>query len=66
MLQAAETAYTADDVPLAIKMFLTVVDMTDSDDSEQLLQESTPLGITLRAWFGVKLVGLHCSAVVFY
>jgi hypothetical protein len=39
-------------------MFLTVVDMTDGDDSEQLLQESTPLGITVRAWFGVKLVGL--------
>ncbi|OAX34477.1 TPR-like protein [Rhizopogon vinicolor AM-OR11-026] len=55
MLQAAETAYTAEDFPLAIKMFLTVVDMTDGDDSEQLLQESTPLGITVRAWFGVKL-----------
>jgi hypothetical protein len=66
MLQAAETAYTAEDFPLAIKMFLTVVDMTDSDDSEQLLQESTPLGITMRAWFGVKLVGLRCSAVAFY
>ncbi|KAJ8589780.1 TPR-like protein [Rhizopogon salebrosus TDB-379] len=55
MLQAAETAYTAEDFPLAIKMFLTVVDMTDGDDSEQLLQESTPLGLTVRAWFGVKL-----------
>jgi len=55
VLQAAETAYTAEDFPLAIKMFLTVVDMTDGDDSEQLLQESTPLGLTVRAWFGVKL-----------
>lgn len=55
VLQAAETAYTSEDFPLAIKMFLTVVDMTDADDSEQLLQESTPLGITVRAWFGVKL-----------
>ena len=61
MLQAAETAYTAEDIPLAIKMFLTVVDMTDGDDSEQLLQESTPLGITVRAWFGVKLVRLSFS-----
>jgi hypothetical protein len=56
VLQAAETAYTSEDFFLAIKMFLTVVDMTDADDSEQLLQESTPLGITVRAWFGVKLV----------
>ncbi|KAG2035976.1 hypothetical protein BDR03DRAFT_474723 [Suillus americanus] len=55
VLQAAETAYTSEDIFLAIKMFLTVVDMTDADDSEQLLQESTPLGITVRAWFGVKL-----------
>ncbi|KAG1793072.1 TPR-like protein [Suillus plorans] len=55
VLQAAETAYTSEDFSLAIKMFLTVVDMTDADDSEQLLQESTPLGITVRAWFGVKL-----------
>jgi hypothetical protein len=56
VLQAAETAYTSEDFSLAIKIFLTVVDMTDADDSEQLLQESTPLGITVRAWFGVKLV----------
>jgi hypothetical protein len=55
-LQAAETAYTVGDVALSIKMFLTVVDMTDGDDSESLV-ESTPLGITVRAWYGVKLVG---------
>jgi len=53
-LQAAETAYTVGDVALSIKMFLTVVDMTDGDDSESLV-ESTPLGITVRAWYGVKL-----------
>lgn len=56
VLQAAETAYTAGDLALAIKMFLMVVDMTDGDDSESLI-ESTPLGITVRAWYGVKLVG---------
>ncbi|KAN0094500.1 hypothetical protein V8E55_002787 [Tylopilus felleus] len=54
VLQAAETAYTAGDLALAIKMFLMVVDMTDGDDSESLI-ESTPLGITVRAWYGVKL-----------
>ncbi|KAF8128535.1 TPR-like protein [Boletus edulis] len=54
VLQAAETAYTAGDLALAIKMFLMVVDMTDGDDSESLV-ESTPLGITVRAWYGVKL-----------
>ncbi|KAG6380339.1 TPR-like protein [Boletus reticuloceps] len=54
VLQAAETGYTAGDLALAIKMFLMVVDMTDGDDSESLV-ESTPLGITVRAWYGVKL-----------
>jgi hypothetical protein len=51
MLQAAETAYTADDIPLSIKMFLIVIDMTDGDDPK-----SIPTGITVRAWFGVRLV----------
>lgn len=64
VLQAAETAYTSEDFCLAIKMFLTVVDMTDTDDSEQPLQDSTPLGITVRAWFGVKLVRLFLSHVL--
>ncbi|EIW79724.1 TPR-like protein [Coniophora puteana RWD-64-598 SS2] len=54
LLQAAETAYTAGDVPLSIRMFLMVVDMSDGDDNEPLA-ESTPLGITVRAWYGVKL-----------
>ncbi|KAI9567671.1 TPR-like protein [Boletus coccyginus] len=54
VLQAAETAYTAGDLALSVKMFLMVVDMTDGDDSESLV-ESTPLGITVRAWYGVKL-----------
>jgi tetratricopeptide (TPR) repeat protein len=54
VLQAAETAYTAADIPLSIKMFLTTVDMTDADDSVALA-DSTPRGITVRAWYGVKL-----------
>ncbi|KAH7915910.1 TPR-like protein [Hygrophoropsis aurantiaca] len=54
-LQFAETAYTAGDIPLALKTFLMVVDMSDGDDSGISLAESTPLGITVRAWFGVKL-----------
>lgn len=55
VLQAAETAYTTGDVTLSIKMFLTVVDMTDADDTVSLV-DSTPTGITVRAWYGVKLV----------
>ena len=54
-LQFAETAYTAGDFSLALKMFLVVVDMSDRDDSDSLA-ESTPHGITVRAWYGVKLV----------
>lgn len=48
VLQSAETAYTAGDLPLSLKMFLMVVDMTDGDETE-FLAESTPLGITVRA-----------------
>ncbi|TDL27981.1 TPR-like protein [Rickenella mellea] len=51
-LQAAETAYTAGDIPLAIKMFLTVTDMSDDSDSPA---DSIPEGITVRSWYGVKL-----------
>ncbi|KIM54070.1 hypothetical protein SCLCIDRAFT_137544 [Scleroderma citrinum Foug A] len=54
VLQSAETAYTAGDLPLALKMFLMVIDMTDEDDTGSLT-ESTPFGITVRAWYGVKL-----------
>ncbi|KAI0046782.1 TPR-like protein [Auriscalpium vulgare] len=53
VLQAAETAYTAGDVPLAIKLFLVVVDMTDGDD-DVLVKDSIPSGITVRAWNGVQ------------
>ncbi|TBU37051.1 TPR-like protein [Dichomitus squalens] len=54
-LQYAETAYLAEDVPLALKTFLHVVDMTDDDDGDLAPSDSIPTGITLRAWFGVKL-----------
>lgn len=50
VLQSAETAYTIGDVPLAVKMFLMTVDMTDESDPP-----STPTGINVRAWYGVKL-----------
>ena len=55
-LQYAEMAYLAEDVPLALKMFLHTVDMTDDDDDDLAPSDSIPTGITLRAWFGVKLV----------
>ena len=57
-LQYAETAYLAEDVPLALKTFLQAVDMTDDDDGDLAPSDSIPMGITLRAWFGVKLVRL--------
>ncbi|THH18880.1 hypothetical protein EW146_g2175 [Bondarzewia mesenterica] len=56
VLQAAETAYTAGDICLAIKMFLMVVDMTD-DVGDAPVKDSIPTGITVRAWYGVELVG---------
>lgn len=50
-LQFAETAYSAGDIPLALKMFLVVIDMNESED-----EDAIPLGISVRAWWGTKLV----------
>ncbi|KAK0441684.1 hypothetical protein EV421DRAFT_1812150 [Armillaria borealis] len=52
-LRFAETAYTAGDIPLAIKMCLVVVDMTERDVSSP--HETAATGISIRAWWGVKL-----------
>ncbi|KAL9709370.1 Inositol phosphatase SIW14 [Leucoagaricus gongylophorus] len=52
-LQFAETAFTAGDIPLALKNFLIVIDMNDSDVS--VPQDQSPTGISVRAWWGVKL-----------
>ncbi|EIM87497.1 TPR-like protein [Stereum hirsutum FP-91666 SS1] len=51
VLQAAETAYTLEDIPLAIKWFLLVVDMTTDEDA----QKTKPTGIIVRAWYGIAL-----------
>jgi hypothetical protein len=53
VLQFAEIAYAAKDIPLSIKMYLMAVDMTDDEDSPI---KSMPSETTLRAWYGVKLV----------
>ncbi|KAF9530621.1 tetratricopeptide repeat domain 35 [Crepidotus variabilis] len=49
-LQFAETAYTSGDLPLALKMYLVVIEMNDSEDADAI-----PLGISVRAWWGAKL-----------
>lgn len=54
MLHFAETAYTANDVPLALKMSLVVLDMTERDVTTP--HEIAASGISIRAWWGVKLV----------
>lgn len=46
-------AHTSGDVPLAIRTFLMVVDMTDDEDAPTTSYQTD---ITLRAWYGVKLV----------
>ncbi|THH28637.1 hypothetical protein EUX98_g5555 [Antrodiella citrinella] len=58
----AETAYLAADVPLALKMYLQVVDMTDDDDDDVPPIDSIPTGLTLRAWYGVKLCTQRLTA----
>ncbi|KAF5384180.1 hypothetical protein D9615_003369 [Tricholomella constricta] len=50
-LQFAETAYTSGDLPLALKMFLLVVEMGERGASP----DAPPTGIQIRAWLGVKL-----------
>ncbi|TFK53012.1 hypothetical protein OE88DRAFT_1627603 [Heliocybe sulcata] len=52
VLRFAETAYTAGDIPLAMKSFLNVIDMADAD--EDAPAEQVPSGFTIRAWFGIK------------
>lgn len=60
-LRFAETAYTAGDIPLAIKMCLVVVDMTERDVSSP--HETAATGISIRAWWGVKLVSFLSQLV---
>ncbi|KAI9513505.1 TPR-like protein [Russula earlei] len=61
VLQAAETAYTAQDVPLAIRFFLMVVEMTGVD-SDETRPPPPPTGITVRAWYGVELSAARLEA----
>jgi len=61
VLQYAETAYSAGDLPLALKMFLVVIDM----DDESAAQEP-PRGISFRAWLGIKLVRRLSTCIYVY
>lgn len=69
-LQFAETAYLASDISLSLKTYLQVVDMTDDDDDDVPPIDTIPTGLTLRAWFGVKLVSnisvLLCNVLLIY
>ena len=62
-LQFAETAYTAGDIPLALKMFLVVIDMNESDIPDA--SDSPPSGISIRAWWGTKLVCIDMIPLLF-
>lgn len=53
MLEFAEIAYASGDMPLAVKTFLMAVDMTDDEDAPIASYQTD---VTLRAWYGVKLV----------
>ena len=37
-------------MPLALRMFLVVIDMSEEE------ADAIPLGISIRAWWGIKLV----------
>ncbi|KAF7329893.1 TPR-REGION domain-containing protein [Mycena kentingensis (nom. inval.)] len=51
--QFAETAYTAGDLPLALKYHLIVVDMCERELDDA--KNTRPTGLAVRAWMGVKL-----------
>lgn len=53
-LRFAETAYTANDIPLSLKMSLVVIDMTERDVT--VPHETAASGISIRAWWNIKLV----------
>ena len=61
VLQAGETAYTAQDIPLAMSFFLMAIEMAGDDVDDAL--PPPPTGITIRAWYGVELVSLLMRAV---
>ena len=51
------SAVLVPDIPLALKMFLQAVDMTDDEEQDGVAPRDTvPTAMVLRAWFGVKLV----------
>ncbi|KAF5313434.1 hypothetical protein D9611_008481 [Ephemerocybe angulata] len=56
-VQFAETAYSASDLPLALKMFLLAIDMIERDlDSPE---STPPTGLAFRTWWGIKLSTRH-------
>lgn len=60
VLQAAETAYTAQDIPLAMRFFLMAIDMAE-DHNDDVVPRPPPKDFTLRAWYGVELVSRPSS-----
>jgi hypothetical protein len=54
VLQAGETAYSAQDIPLAMKFFLMAIEMAGDDNDDAT--PPPPTGIAIRAWYGVELV----------
>ncbi|KAG8814569.1 hypothetical protein FRC17_001072 [Serendipita sp. 399] len=52
-LRFAETAYTSNDVPLALRYYLRTIELIDPEDDGK--------EIGRRAWFGVKLCARHLS-----
>jgi len=61
VLQAAETAYTAQDIPLAMRFFLMAIDMAE-DDNDDVVPRPPPNDFTLRAWYGVELSAARLEA----
>ena len=55
VLRMAETAYTAQDIPLALKFFLRAVEMMGDAADES---ENGSAGAITRGWYGVKLVSV--------
>jgi hypothetical protein len=59
IVQAAETAYAAGDVPLSARLFLQAIDLVDGDTGTKVASTNLPpAGASSRAWYGLRVVSL--------
>jgi hypothetical protein len=61
IVQAAETAYNAGDIPLSARLFLQGIDLVDGEGTAQVSSTIAPEGVSVRAWYGLRVVRCFIS-----